>query len=113
MPSGRVGDLDAERSEELADPAVRRVERGERDAGDRGRQGEGQIDEGIDQPPAGKAIADQHPGDDQAEDGVDGGGGERNAEAHLEGGKGPRVEGDAPEVAPAEGEGRIAGRRAG
>ena len=41
----RVGDLDAERREELADPAVRRVERGQRDAGDRRRQREGQVDE--------------------------------------------------------------------
>ena len=51
----RVGDLDAERLEQAADPAVRRVERGQRDAGDGGRQREGQIDEGVEQAAAGKA----------------------------------------------------------
>ena len=33
----------------MADPAVRRVQRGQRDAGDRGRQRERQIDQGIDE----------------------------------------------------------------
>ena len=77
MPSRRIGDLDAERREQAADPAVRRVERGQRDAGDGGRQREGKIDEGVEQAPAGKAVADQHPGDDHAEDGVDRGGDQR------------------------------------
>ncbi len=45
-PAG-VGDLDAERGERRAEPAVRRIERGERDAGDRGRQREGQIDQRV------------------------------------------------------------------
>ena len=72
MPSG---------AQKLPDPAVRRVDRGQRDAGDRGRQRERQIDEGVEQLPAGEAVAHQHPGDDQAEDGVDRGGEERGAEA--------------------------------
>ena len=61
----RVGDLDAERREQRADPAVRRIERGQRDAGDRGRQREGQVDDGVEQAPAGKAVAHQHPGDER------------------------------------------------
>ena len=40
----RVGDLDAERIEQAADPAVGRIERGERDARHRRRQRERQID---------------------------------------------------------------------
>ena len=56
------------RREQRADPAVRRVERGERDAGDRGRQREGQVDQGVDELRPGKAVAHQHPGDEQAED---------------------------------------------
>ena len=46
MPSGL---------QKLADPAVRGVDRGERDAGDRGRQREGQVDEGVEKLPAGKS----------------------------------------------------------
>ncbi len=45
----REGDLDAERREQAADPAVRRIERGERDAGHRGRQRERQVDQRVDQ----------------------------------------------------------------
>ena len=37
----RVGDLDAKRRGRLADPALGRIERGERDAGDRGGQRKG------------------------------------------------------------------------
>ena len=67
----RVGDLDAERRQQLPDPAVRRVERGQRDAGDGRRQREGQVDHRVDDAPAGKAVAHQHPGDEHAEDDVD------------------------------------------
>ena len=35
---------------------------GERDAGDGGRQREGQVDERVEQAAAGKAVAHQHPG---------------------------------------------------
>ena len=51
----RVGDLDAERRQQRAEPAVRRVERGERDAGHRGGQRERQVDHGVDDAPAGEA----------------------------------------------------------
>ena len=50
----RVGDLDAERLEQAADPAVRRIERRQRDAGDRRRQGEGQVDQRVDRRRPGK-----------------------------------------------------------
>ncbi len=63
---------------------LRRIDGGQRDAGDGGRQREGQIDDGIEQAPAGKAIADQHPGDDDAEDDVDRGGDEGDDEAHAQ-----------------------------
>ena len=62
----RIGDLDAERHQQMADPAFRRVERGQRDAGDRGRQRERQVDHGVDDAAAGKAVAHQHPGDDES-----------------------------------------------
>ena len=66
-----VRDLDAERLQQAAEPAVAGPDRGQRDAGDRGRQRERQVDQRVDQPLAGEAVAHQHPGDDQAEDGVD------------------------------------------
>ena len=69
MPSRGVGDLDAQRREQAADPAVRTIDGGERDAGDRGRQGERQVDHRVDQPAAGKVVAGQNPGDEKAHDG--------------------------------------------
>ena len=48
----REGDLEPEACRDRADPAIRRIDRGERDAGDRGRQREGQIDHRIDDAPA-------------------------------------------------------------
>ena len=65
------GDLDAERLQEAADPAVGRIDGGQGDAGHGGRQGKGEIDQRIDEPPAGKAVTDQHPGHQHAEDDVD------------------------------------------
>ena len=50
----RVGHLDAERLSRGPIQPFGGVERGERDAGHRRRQGERQIDQRIDQPPAGK-----------------------------------------------------------
>ena len=59
----RVADLEAEEiHQRLPEPAVRRIDRGERDAGHGGGQREGQVDHGIDQPAAREAIAHQHPG---------------------------------------------------
>ena len=45
----REGDLDAERLEVLAEPAVLGVERGQRDAGHRRRQRERQVDQRVDE----------------------------------------------------------------
>ena len=45
----RERDLDAERLEQRADPAVRREERGQRDAGHRRRQRERQVDQRVDE----------------------------------------------------------------
>ena len=45
----RERDLDAERLEEPADPAVARVERREREAGDRRRQREREVHEGVEE----------------------------------------------------------------
>src|SRR4051794_27324958 len=52
------------RGEGRAEPAVRRVERGQRHTRDRGRQGEGQVDHGIGQAPPGEVVAREHPGDE-------------------------------------------------
>ena len=56
-------DLDAEGDEIAPEPAIFRVEAGERDAGYRGGQGEGEIDQRVRQGFAGKVITHQHPGD--------------------------------------------------
>ena len=48
----REGDRDAERGERPAEPAVRGVERRQRDAGDGGREGEREVDEGVEEAPA-------------------------------------------------------------
>ena len=51
-----------------ADVAGAGEDRGEGDPGDRGREGKGKVDHGIDEPSARKPIPNQHPGDDEAED---------------------------------------------
>ena len=81
MPSGVKATLMPERREQAADPAVGGVERGQRDAGDRGGQRERQVDRGVEQALAGKLVAHQHPGHEQAEHGVDQRRGGRGAEA--------------------------------
>ena len=62
MPSG---------VEQGADPAVRREQGGQCDAGDRRRQRERQVDHRVSEPPAGEAVAHHHPGDQQPERRVD------------------------------------------
>ncbi|MNP41584.1 hypothetical protein D3C76_1352930 [compost metagenome] len=57
-----VGDLQAELAGDPADQAGRRVQRGEGDTGDGGRQGEGQIDHRVDDLAPGELVAHQHPG---------------------------------------------------
>ncbi len=71
MPSGVKATLMPSGASSWPIQPLRGVERGQRDAGDRGRQGERQIDQRVDEPLAGKRVAHQHPGDEQAEDGVD------------------------------------------
>ena len=66
-----VGDLDAERLEVAADPAVLREHRGEGDARDRRGQRERHVDERIDELAPRELVAHQRPGDDEAEHEVD------------------------------------------
>jgi hypothetical protein len=69
---------------------------------DRGGQGEGQVDERVDHAPPGEAVAHEDPGDDEAEDRVHEGGGERGAEGEAIGGEGARRGRGLPESLPAE-----------
>ena len=71
-----------ERRQELADPAGGRIEGRQGDAGHGGRQGERQVDQGVDEALAGELVAHQHPGHDAAEDDVDGGGDQRGTPHH-------------------------------
>ncbi|SOY47396.1 conserved hypothetical protein [Cupriavidus taiwanensis] len=80
----RERDLDAERFEVAADPAIAGEQRGQRDARHRGRQRERQVDQRIDQALADKAIAHQHPCHDQPEHRIDDGRDQRRAEAQLQ-----------------------------
>ncbi len=95
-------DLEAERGEGPAEPAGLGVERGEGDARDGGGQGEGQVHERVHHAPPGEAVAHEHPGDHQAEDRVDEGGGERRAEGEAVGGEDARRGGGLPEGLPSE-----------
>src|SRR5512132_1828190 len=70
-PGRRERHLQAESGERRADPAVLGIEGCECYASDRGRERKGQVDDGVDQPLAGKRVAHQHPGDDQPDEGVD------------------------------------------
>src|SRR5690606_33761547 len=94
------GDADPEFGKQRTDPAVLRIERGERDPRDRGWQGEGEIDHGIDNLAPGKAVADQNPGDNQPEYGIDQRRDEGNPEADPEGRDHPRVEDRADKLRP-------------
>src|SRR5262249_57560735 len=79
-PRRRERHLDAEVGENPADPSIGSVQRRQRNAGDRGRKGERQIDRGVKQPAAREVISRQHPGDQQSEHGVDQGRRKREAE---------------------------------
>ena len=70
-PSGVNATLIPYGSSSCAEPAVRRVDRRQRDAGHRGRQRERQVDQRVDDAAAGKRVAHQHPRDEQAEHRVD------------------------------------------
>ena len=65
MPSGVNATLMPSSAQRRAEPALLREQRRQRDAGDRGRQRKGNIDDGVEQPAARKAIAHQRPDDDQ------------------------------------------------
>src|SRR5437763_814433 len=78
------GNAQSELFERRAEYAVRRIKRGERNAGARRRQCEGQIDNGVEYSPAGETIARQSPGDQQAENDVDGRRRQRDAERHAQ-----------------------------
>jgi len=70
--------------EPRADPAVRAVERRERDARYRRRQRERHVYERIEQTHPGRGILDQHDRDRRARDDVDRRGDDRRAEAQPE-----------------------------
>ncbi len=76
----RVGDLQAHGGGDGPDDTVGRVDRGHGDAGHGGRQREGQIDRGVDQPAPRKVVTHQHPGDQKPEDRVDRRSNERGSE---------------------------------
>ena len=78
-----------------------RIHGRERDAGHGRRQGERQIDQGVDESLAGDRVANERPGDHQAEHGVDRRGDERRAERQLVRGDDARVPRGLPEAAPA------------
>jgi hypothetical protein len=69
IAEARERDLDPERREEPTEPAALDEERGQRDAGDRGRERERQVDEGVEEPPAREPVAHEHPGDDEPKTG--------------------------------------------
>ena len=85
----------------MPDPALLRVDRGERDARDGGRQGERQIDEGVDEPAARELVAHEDPGEQDAEDHVDQRAHERRAEAQAVRGEHARTRHRGPELRPA------------
>ncbi len=60
--------VDAERVKVSPEPSVRRIERGQRDACDRRRQGERKIDQRVGDALAGKAVTRQYPGNNETED---------------------------------------------
>ncbi len=100
---GGEADLEAEPVvEDRAERAVGRVERRQRDARDGGGERERQVDGGVEPAAAGEAVAHQHPGHEHAEEGVDDGGDQRRAEGKLQRCDDARVEGDAPELVPAQ-----------
>ncbi len=69
-----VGHFDTQRLQVLSYPAVLRENRCQCDARHRGWQRKGHVDERVNELAAGELVADQRPGDDEAEHQVDGGG---------------------------------------
>ena len=71
MPSGVKATLMPSGSRKRPSQPFVDVDRGEGDAGHRGGQREGQVDQRVHDAAAGEAVADQHPGDEEAEHRVD------------------------------------------
>src|SRR3954469_22994168 len=67
----REGNLQTERRDEAADPAVRGIERGEGDPSDRGRQREGQINRGVEKLASRETVTRQNPGGEKTKGGID------------------------------------------
>ena len=79
----RVGNLDAQRREPCANPAVRRIQRRQRDARDGGRQRERQIHQRVHNLFSEKIVAHQNPRDDESENRIDERGEKRRAETQT------------------------------
>ena len=93
-----IGDGDAERRQRLPEPAVSGKKGGKGDARDGGRQGEGQIDQGVNEDAAGEAVAAQHPGEEQTEKRVKKRRPRRRPKRYAQGGKRLHVADDCPVV---------------
>ncbi len=70
---GGIGDANAIADQQRSHPAIGGIERGQRDTRHRRGQRERQVDHRIQKSLAGKAVARQHPGDDEPEHGIDDG----------------------------------------
>src|SRR5205085_2577414 len=68
------------------------------DAGDRGRQRKGNVDDGVEQPPARKTITHQRPDDDGSHHQVDDGGGKGKPERNFQRVQRAAAGDDAPEL---------------
>src|SRR5208282_6751109 len=84
------------------DPAIRQKKRTECEAGDRGRQGKGKVNQRVEKAPSRERLAHKHPCNDQSEDTIDrrrdGGG----REGELEGGHNDRIGYRLPKLTPAK-----------
>ncbi|ABY37216.1 Hypothetical protein BSUIS_A0112 [Brucella suis ATCC 23445] len=79
----RKDDADAIRAEQAADPAIRRIDRGQRNACNGSRQRKGNIHDGIDETASRKAIAHQNPSQNDPKDHIDQRSDEGGAEARF------------------------------
>ena len=86
----------------MPQPAALGKEGSQRNARDGGRQGKGQIDQGINEAAAGEAVAGQHPGEQQAKEGVEQRCPRRRPEGDAQRGEGLPVADDVPVVGEAE-----------
>ncbi|MGY3464301.1 hypothetical protein ACVW0I_001172 [Bradyrhizobium sp. LM6.11] len=98
MPERRERNLDAGRRKRRAEPTLLGEQGGQRDAGNRRRQREGHVDDGIEQPPSGEAVAHQRPDDDAAHHQIDAGRRKREPEGHAKRVQGTAAGDDGPEL---------------